>query len=53
MLSAARDAGLALPLSIAHAALLDAAMAAGYDERDNAEIVEVWRRRRSASTPSN
>jgi 3-hydroxyisobutyrate dehydrogenase-like beta-hydroxyacid dehydrogenase len=49
MLSAATAAGIALPLSQAHAALLDAAIAAGDGQLDNAAIVEVWRRSRAPS----
>lgn len=46
MLAAADTAKLRLPLTEAHAALLDAAMVAGDGELDNAAIVEVWRRSR-------
>lgn len=43
MLAAAESIGMELPLSLAHAAQLDAAIAQGLGERDNAAIVEVWR----------
>jgi 3-hydroxyisobutyrate dehydrogenase-like beta-hydroxyacid dehydrogenase len=43
MLAAA--AGFPLPLTAAHATLLDAAIAAGDDQLDSAAIIEVWRRR--------
>jgi len=44
MLAAARNAGRGLPLTRVHAALLDAAIAAGEGELDNAAIVETLRR---------
>jgi 3-hydroxyisobutyrate dehydrogenase-like beta-hydroxyacid dehydrogenase len=47
VLEAGRDARIALPLTTAHAAVLDAAIAAGDGALDNAAIIEVWRR----STP--
>jgi 3-hydroxyisobutyrate dehydrogenase-like beta-hydroxyacid dehydrogenase len=47
MLAAAEAAKLPLPLTAAHAALLDAAVAAGDGDLDNAAIVEVWRRART------
>jgi len=43
MLAAARRAGKALPLTAAHAALLDAAVAAGQGDLDNAAIIETIR----------
>jgi len=48
MLDAANRLGCVLPLSEAHAALLDAAIAAGDGDLDSAAIVEVLRRRRAA-----
>jgi len=44
MLAAGRNAGRGLPLTRVHAALLDAAIAAGDGELDNAAIVETLRR---------
>lgn len=52
MLAAADAAKLPLPLTAAHAALLDAAVAAGDGDLDNAAIVEVWRRARPANANS-
>jgi len=46
MLAAGEAAKLPLPLTAAHAALLDAAITAGDGDLDNAAIVEVWRRAR-------
>jgi 3-hydroxyisobutyrate dehydrogenase-like beta-hydroxyacid dehydrogenase len=46
MLDMARRHGQRLPLTTAHAALLDAAVAAGDGERDNAAILETFRRLR-------
>ena len=46
MLDIARRHGQRLPLTTAHAALLDAAVAAGDGERDNAAILETFRRLR-------
>lgn len=43
MLDAARDAGHALPLTTLHAALLDAAIAEGAGDLDNAAIIETIR----------
>ena len=48
MLDAANRLGCVLPLSEAHAALLDGAIAAGDGDLDSAAIVEVLRRRRTA-----
>jgi len=50
ILEAASAARLPLPLSTAHAAQLDAAIAAGDGDLDDAAIVEVWRRARDAAT---
>ncbi|MEO8739420.1 MAG: NAD(P)-dependent oxidoreductase [Casimicrobiaceae bacterium] len=49
MLDVARRHGQHLPLTTAHAALLDAAVAAGDGERDNAAILEAFRRLRHVS----
>ena len=48
MLDVAQRHGQSLPLTTAHAALLDAAVAAGDGERDNAAILETFRRLRYA-----
>ena len=53
MLSIARDAGMKLPLTIAHAEQLDAAIDAGDGELDSAAIVEVWRRARAPIHSTN
>jgi len=50
MLSTGEAAKLDLPLTRAHAALLDAAITAGDGQADNAAIVEVWRRDRANRT---
>jgi len=44
MLAAAARAGASLPLAATHAALLDAAIAAGDGDLDNAAVVETLRR---------
>ncbi len=43
MLDAAREAGLALPLSETHARLLETAEEAGFGEVDNSAVIEVYR----------
>jgi 3-hydroxyisobutyrate dehydrogenase-like beta-hydroxyacid dehydrogenase len=43
MLDAARDAGLALPLSETHARLLEAAEEAGFGDADNSAVIEAYR----------
>ena len=45
ILDAAEKAGIDLALTVAHATLLDDAIAAGDGQLDNAAIVEVYRRR--------
>ncbi|MEP6941370.1 MAG: NAD(P)-dependent oxidoreductase [Betaproteobacteria bacterium] len=52
MIDIGRRLGQSLPLSEAHAALLDAAIAAGDGERDNAAILEQFRRLRFPRMPS-
>ncbi len=52
MIDIGRRLGQSLPLSEAHAALLDAAIAAGDGERDNAAILEQFRRLRAPRMPS-
>lgn len=50
MLDAARTRHIALPLTTAHASLLDAAIAAGDGELDNAAIIETIRRCRTPAS---
>jgi 3-hydroxyisobutyrate dehydrogenase-like beta-hydroxyacid dehydrogenase len=49
MRSAASAAGLELPLSAAHQAVLEQAEALGFGDRDNSALIEVWRQARLQS----
>lgn len=53
MQEAAANAGQALPLTSAHAALLQAAVDAGHGDLDNAAIVQTLREMKAPPTPSS